>query len=83
MANLGLWEINSYKVDEKGGVIHVDYSYTVANKEGRGRLELYPDHDSKSFVSYSDVTNALILQWVHEKINKTAFESEVNNDNSN
>ena len=83
MADLGLWEINSHKIDEKGGVIHVDYSYTSSGNEGRGRLELYPNHESETFVQYSNVSNQLILQWVHNSIDKSTFESEVNNDNSN
>ena len=80
MAITNTWSVsNMVRNDSDGGVITVYWSCvasdgTYSATEG-GKLRLTPDASADDFVAYDDLTEEVVMGWVHADVDKDATEA--------
>lgn len=86
MSLIYTWNIQNMKRNSSdGGVLSVIYIvHATDNEEKRvsyimGTVDLTPDSTSESFISYEDLSEDIVLTWVHDAVNKSEIESELQN----
>lgn len=66
---------------EDGGVIKVSWvlwaSDTQRVTDLSGEVSLSPDASSSDFISFENLTETKVLEWVHNAVNKEDLEKEV------
>lgn len=77
-----IWEIqNLQRNAEDGGVIKVDWvlwaSDTQRVTDLSGHLVLSPNPSSSDFISFENLTEAKVLEWVHALVDKDNLETKV------
>jgi len=78
------WSIQSatHKVSN-GGIIRTEWRIDATSNDNNfkanrsGWCDFTPDPSSPSFVPYDDVTQANVLDWCYEQINKDEIEADV------
>jgi len=80
------WNIQNMKRNSSdGGVFSVRYIVHATDSEGKrvtyimGTVDLTPDSTSDSFVNFEDLTENVVLGWVHNAVNRDDIETEVRN----
>jgi len=74
------WTITNLESDSESGGVSFAYWRAECNETGaflNGATHFVPQHESGSFVSYADLTEEVILNWVFNIIDKTRYENEV------
>lgn len=77
-----IWEIqNLQRNANDGGVIKIDWvlwaSDTQRVTDLSGELVLSPDPSSSAFISFENLTEAKVLEWVHTLVDKEDLETKV------
>ena len=77
-----IWEIqNLQRNADDGGVIKIDWvlwaSDTQRVTDLSGELVLSPDPSSSDFISFENLTEAKVLEWVHALVDKEDLETKV------
>tara|TARA_Y100001937_G_scaffold86137_1_gene116532 strand:- start:95 stop:415 length:321 start_codon:yes stop_codon:yes gene_type:complete len=85
------WKINTleYKNDADKGVIKAHWDCTKTETKGKGEDKVEytgrvygscgfsPDPTSEGYIKYEDLTEEIVIGWVHEKISKADHEAKV------
>lgn len=74
------WIITNLKrIDETGSVVTASWRcvYTIDNEtaESSGDVRLNQNEIDENFISYADLTESVILNWVYEIVHKDSIES--------
>jgi len=84
MAITTVWSVyNMNRTDSDGGVVQVLWDCVTQNSTGpetaaeAGKLETTYDASDAGFIPYADLTEAKVLQWVWDSVDKSAIEANL------